>query len=102
VLLFCPSLADTDSANGSGCIPPVAPCVLPKGIFATFPLTRLRGHQYLESKLPQVLSVVKQWLRQLDEGPMRNRPLEGYIGFQVHGEPNNFKFRNIRIREIVR
>ena len=36
----------------------------------------------------------------LDQGPMKNRPLEGYIGFQDHGEPNNIKFRNVRIREI--
>lgn len=37
---------------------------------------------------------------QLDEGAMKDRPLEGYIGFQDHGQPNNLKFRNIRIREI--
>ena len=37
---------------------------------------------------------------QLDQGPMKDRPLEGYIGFQDHGQPNNIKFRNIRIREI--
>lgn len=36
----------------------------------------------------------------LDETPMKDRPLEGYIGFQDHGQPNNIKFRNIRIREI--
>ena len=37
---------------------------------------------------------------QLDQGPMKSRPLAGYIGFQDHGEPNNIKFRNIRIREV--
>ena len=37
---------------------------------------------------------------QLDQGPMKDRPLDGYIGFQDHGEPNNIKFRNIRIREL--
>lgn len=36
----------------------------------------------------------------LDETPMKDRPLEGYIGFQDHGQPNNIKFRNIRIREV--
>ena len=36
---------------------------------------------------------------QLDQGPMKNRPMEGYSGFQDHGEPNNIRFRNIRIRE---
>jgi hypothetical protein len=37
---------------------------------------------------------------QLDKGPMKNRPLEGYIGLQDHGQPNNLKFRNIRILEL--
>jgi len=37
---------------------------------------------------------------QLDEGAMQDRPLEGYIGFQDHGQPNNIKFRDIRIREL--
>ncbi len=31
---------------------------------------------------------------------MKDRPLEGYIGLQDHGQPNNIKFRDIRIREI--
>ncbi len=37
---------------------------------------------------------------QLDQTPMKDRPLEGFIGFQDHGQPNNIRFRNIRIREI--
>lgn len=36
---------------------------------------------------------------QLNEGPLKDRPLEGYIGLQDHGEPNNLRFRNIRILE---
>ncbi len=36
----------------------------------------------------------------LDEGPMKDRPLEGYIGFQDHGQPNDLKFRNIRILKL--
>ena len=36
----------------------------------------------------------------LDESPVKDRPLEGYIGFQDHGQPNNIRFRNIRIREL--
>ncbi len=36
----------------------------------------------------------------LNETPMKDRPLEGYIGFQDHGEPNNIKFRNIRLRTL--
>ncbi len=37
---------------------------------------------------------------QLDQGPMKDRPLDGYIGFQDHGQPNNLKFRNIRILKL--
>lgn len=37
---------------------------------------------------------------QLDQGEMKDRPLEGYIGLQDHGEPNNLKFRNIRVKEL--
>lgn len=36
----------------------------------------------------------------LDEGEMKNRPLEGHIGLQDHGQPNNLRFRNLRIREL--
>lgn len=37
---------------------------------------------------------------QLDKTPVKDRPLEGYIGLQDHGEPNNIRFRNIRIKEL--
>jgi hypothetical protein len=37
---------------------------------------------------------------QLDKTPMKDRPLEGYIGLQDHGEPNNLYFRNIKIKEL--
>jgi hypothetical protein len=37
---------------------------------------------------------------QLDQTAMKTRPLEGYIGLQDHGEPNNLHFRNIKIREL--
>jgi hypothetical protein len=36
----------------------------------------------------------------LDEGPLKDRPLEGFIGLQDHGQPNNIRFRNIRIKEL--
>lgn len=35
----------------------------------------------------------------LAEGPMKDRPLEGYIGLQDHGQPHNIRFRNVRIME---
>ncbi|MDP6904243.1 MAG: DUF1080 domain-containing protein [Verrucomicrobiota bacterium] len=37
---------------------------------------------------------------QLDKTPMKDRPLEGHIGLQDHGEPNNLHFRNIKIKEL--
>ena len=37
---------------------------------------------------------------QLDKTPMKDRPLEGYIGLQDHGEPNNLFFRNIKLKKI--
>lgn len=36
----------------------------------------------------------------LDKGPMKDRPKQGFIGFQDHGQPNNIKFRDIRIRDL--
>lgn len=36
----------------------------------------------------------------LSKTPLKDRPLEGYIGFQDHGQPNDIKFRNIRIRDL--
>ena len=36
---------------------------------------------------------------QLDKTPVKDRPLEGHISLQDHGEPNNLHFRNIRIKE---
>jgi hypothetical protein len=36
----------------------------------------------------------------LQDGAMKDRPLEGYIGFQDHGQPNDLKFRNLRIRAL--
>ena len=37
---------------------------------------------------------------QLDKTPMKDRPLEGYIGLQDHGEPNNLYFRNIKLKRL--
>ena len=37
---------------------------------------------------------------QLDSTGLKDRPLEGHIGLQDHGEPNNIRFRNIRIKEL--
>ncbi|MBT5019586.1 MAG: DUF1080 domain-containing protein [Planctomicrobium sp.] len=36
----------------------------------------------------------------LSQTAVKDRPESGYIGFQDHGQPNNIKFRNIRILEL--
>lgn len=36
----------------------------------------------------------------LSETPVKDRPLQGYIGLQDHGQPNNLRFRNLKILEI--
>ncbi len=36
----------------------------------------------------------------LSESAMKDRPAEGYIGLQDHGQPHNIRFRKIRIREL--
>lgn len=58
-------------------------------------VTCIGSHLQVELNGEQIIDT------QLDQGPMKNRPLEGYIGFQDHGQPNDIRFRNIRIREIA-
>lgn len=36
----------------------------------------------------------------IEDTPIGDRPPEGYIGLQDHGEPNDLEFRNIRILEL--
>ena len=37
---------------------------------------------------------------QLETSAMKDRPDAGFIGLQDHGEPNNIRFRNIRIKPL--
>ena len=57
-------------------------------------VTCIGSHLQVELNGEQIIDT------QLDQGAMKDRPLEGYIGLQDHGEPNNLKFRNIRIRDL--
>lgn len=57
-------------------------------------LTCIGSHLQVELNGTEIIDI------SLDEGPVKDRPPEGYIGFQDHGQPNNIKFRDIRIREI--
>ncbi len=58
-------------------------------------LVTCRGHHLVvELNDEKIIDV------ELDQTPMKDRPLEGYIGLQDHGEPNDIRFRNIRIKEL--
>ncbi|MCD8533299.1 MAG: DUF1080 domain-containing protein [Verrucomicrobia bacterium] len=37
---------------------------------------------------------------ELDKSAAKDKPMDGYIGLQDHGQPNNIHFRNIRILEL--
>jgi len=54
-----------------------------------------RGHHLeLELNGEKIVDV------RLDTSPIKDRPLEGHIGLQDHGEPNEIQFRNIRLKEL--
>ncbi len=57
-------------------------------------LTCIGNHLQVELNGEQIIDT------QLDQGAMKDRPMEGYLGLQDHGQPNNLKFRNIRIKEV--
>lgn len=64
------------------------------GVWNRMVLTCVGSHLQVELNGEPIIDM------QLDESPMKDRPLEGYIGFQDHGQPNDIKFRNIRILEL--
>lgn len=68
----------------------------PPGEWNRMVVTCVGSHLQVELNGEQIIDT------QLDEGAMKDRPLEGYIGFQDHGEPNNLRFRDIRILEITK
>jgi len=57
-------------------------------------VTCIDGHLVVDLNGEQIIDAY------LDEGPLKDRPMEGYLGLQDHGEPNNIRFRNIRIMEL--
>ncbi len=68
----------------------------PPGEWNRMVVTCVGSHLVVELNGEQIIDT------QLDQGAMKDRPLEGYIGFQDHGEPNNLRFRDIRILEITK
>jgi hypothetical protein len=66
----------------------------PPGEWNRMVITCVGSHLQVELNGEQIIDT------NLAEGAMKDRPLEGYIGFQDHGEPNNIHFRDIRILEL--
>jgi len=66
----------------------------PPNVWNRMVVTCIGSHLQVELNGQQIIDT------QLDQGAMKDRPLEGYIGLQDHGQPNNLKFRNLRIREV--
>tara|TARA_B100001029_G_scaffold172481_1_gene170282 strand:- start:291 stop:911 length:621 start_codon:yes stop_codon:yes gene_type:complete len=64
------------------------------GEWNTMILTCKGHHLKLQLNGEQIVDI------HLDKTPMKDRPLEGHIGLQDHGEPNNLHFRNIKIKEL--
>ena len=66
----------------------------PAGEWNRMVITCIGSHLVVDLNGEQIVDIM------LDETPMKDRPMSGSIGFQDHGEPNNLKFRNIRIKEL--
>ena len=64
------------------------------GQWNTMVVTCKESHLQVKLNGEQIIDI------QLDKTPVKDRPLEGYIGLQDHGEPNNLYFRNIKIKEL--
>lgn len=73
---------------------PSANMSMPPNVWNRMVVTCIGHHLQVELNGRQIIDT------QLNEGAMKDRPAEGYIGFQDHGEPNNIRFRDIRIREV--
>ena len=58
-------------------------------------VTCVGSHLQVELNGEQIIDTM------LDQTPMKDRPLQGYIGFQDHGQPNDIRFRHIRLRTLV-
>ena len=58
-------------------------------------VTCVGSHLQVELNGEQIIDTM------LDQTPMKDRPLEGYIGFQDHGQPNDIKFRSMRVRTLA-
>jgi hypothetical protein len=88
-------LGPHDHGGIVGAVAPSANMSRPPHQWNRMVVTCIGSHLQVELNGRQIIDT------QLDQGPMKDRPLEGYLGFQDHGQPNNIKFRDIRIREII-
>ena len=66
----------------------------PPGEWNRMVVTCIGSHVQIELNGTQIIDT------DLSKSAVKDRPLEGYIGFQDHGQPNNIKFRYMRIHEL--
>ena len=81
--------------DGGGIIRTTAPftnAMKPAGEWNRYIITCNGNHLQVELNGEPIIDV------KLDEGPMKDRPLEGYIGLQDHGRP--VWYRNIRVKRL--
>ncbi len=57
-------------------------------------VTCIGSHLQLELNGEQIVDI------RLDQTTLKDRSRKGHIGLQDHGQPNDIKFRRIRIREL--
>lgn len=67
----------------------------PPGEWNRMVVTCIGSHLQVELNGEEIIDVM------LDKTPVKDRPPVGYIGFQDHGQPNNLRFRNMRIRTLT-
>ncbi|MCA9027878.1 MAG: DUF1080 domain-containing protein [Planctomycetaceae bacterium] len=88
-------LGPHDHGGIIGTAAPSANMSMPPNEWNRMVVTCIGPHLQVELNGTQIIDTM------LDQGAMKDRPREGYIGFQDHGQPNNLKFRNIRLRELT-
>ena len=66
----------------------------PPGEWNRMIVTCIGSHLQLELNGEKIVDI------QLDQTTLKDRSRKGHIGLQDHGQPNDIKFRRIRIREL--
>ena len=85
------SARTTTAASSEPMQPPKKTCREPLDEWNRMVVTCIGSHLHVELNGEPIIDT------QLDKTAIKDRPLEGYIGFQDHGQPNNIRFRSIRL-----